>query len=820
MQFRGCPRNREGFLSLSRELCSIHLGFEPFCVWAEEEKMKVLILIGLFVLLSVTVDAQALGSVAGKILDGGKIAGSHRIDLIAPNAEVRSTNADNDGRFKFDGLTNGKYKLSARIGAQTVEKEIDVFAGQTVEVVLEFDSTQTLGQGVIKESVTISANALQPIDEVSKTVNVIDGQEMRDRADITLADSLRTIPGFRVQQLGGFGRTASIKTRGLRNQDTAILIDGVRFRDAAAISGDASSFLSDITLTSVSKVEVLRGSGSSLYGTNAIGGVVNFVTPTARDGWHGQISGAFGGLGFGRFRGVTSYGTEKFGFNLGVSRTAYTKGIDGEDNASNTNLQPRVDFRPSDNTLISARFFFSDAKVRLNASPDTLGTMPVSNTTIIDAEEGVNFVADVNDPDSIQKSRAFNGVVSVTHNFTPSVWVNGYYSALQTKRRNGNGLLGPPFQSGSTTHNDGLIQTANANVNFSPRFHNIKAGYEFEHEKYSNENFTPSGTNDNWTRAFQSSHTLFAQDVLSLHGGRLQIGGGIRGQWFDLKLPEFSLNNTLFANSTSIEPEAALTVDLAASYFFRSSNTKLRVHIGNGYRVPSLYERFGSYYSTWPTTSFVALGDPGLKPEKSIAYDAGIEQGIFDGKATLTATYFYTHLRDVIAYGSVPQPDPNNRLGGYLNTKGGISRGGEFSIDAKPTRSTDVFASYTYTNSDQLEPQIAGSGVIRALGIPTNQVTFVITQRFKRFWVNFDLLAASDYLAPMFSSSFPYGSYVYRFDGNRRGDLTGGYTFRLGKDAYNLRVFGTIENIFDQEYYENGFKTAGINGRVGVNFSF
>ncbi len=141
----------------------------------------------------------------------------------------------------------------------------------------------------IRETVTVSADASQPLEEVSKTVNVIAGQEMRDRADITLVDSLRTIPGFRVQQLGGFGRTASIKSRGLRNQDTAILIDGMRFRDAASITGDASAFLSDLTLTSVSKIEVLRGPGSSLYGTNAIGGTVDFQTPVPQSGWHGQV---------------------------------------------------------------------------------------------------------------------------------------------------------------------------------------------------------------------------------------------------------------------------------------------------------------------------------------------------------------------------------------------------------------------------------------------------------------------------------------------------------------------------------------------------
>ena len=170
----------------------------------------------------------------------------------------------------------------------------------------------------IREQVSvIAAGTQQTIDEVSKTVNIIDAQELRDRADFALVETLRTIPGFRVQQLGGFGRTANIKTRGLRNQDTAVLIDGIRFRDASAITGDASPFLSDFTLTSVSKIEVLRGSGSSLYGTNAIGGAIDFQTPKPQSGFHGQIGGAVGGLGLRRFRGNVSDGTNdgKFGFN-------------------------------------------------------------------------------------------------------------------------------------------------------------------------------------------------------------------------------------------------------------------------------------------------------------------------------------------------------------------------------------------------------------------------------------------------------------------------------------------------------------------------
>jgi outer membrane receptor protein involved in Fe transport len=61
---------------------------------------------------------------------------------------------------------------------------------------------------------------------------------------------------------------------------------------------------------------------------------------------------------------------------------------------------------------------------------------------------------------------------------------------------------------------------------------------------------------------------------------------------------------------------------------------------------------------------------------------------------------------------------------------------------------------------------------------------------------------------------------VYRFGGNRRADLTAGYTVPLGKDGFNLRIFGTVENLLDYEYFDNGFRTVGRNGRLGLAFSF
>ncbi|MBC7796600.1 MAG: TonB-dependent receptor plug domain-containing protein, partial [Pyrinomonadaceae bacterium] len=478
----------------------------------------------------------------------------------------------------------------------------------------------------IREEVTVIASGIkQTIDEVSKTVNLIEAQELRDRADFALVETLRTIPGFRVQQLGGFGRTANIKTRGLRNQDTAILIDGIRFRDASSITGDASAFLSDFTLTSVSQIEVLRGSGSSLYGTNAIGGTVDFQTPKPQSGLHGQIGGAFGGLGLNRFRGNLSNGTQdgKFGFNLGISRTVYTKGIDGADDAHNTNFQSRIEYNPFEKTNISARFFVSDAFVRLNSSPDTIGVLPASNAVIIDAVPlslselrryadgtpfdqlnggNANFIPYTNDADNFQESEFFNGQIALNQIINNRLVFNATYQGLKTSRRNTNGVLGVPFQPFGGTETsifDGQIHTVNTHFNWTPNTNNlITMGYEFESERFGNDGIATDISNNFTTRAKQTSNTFYVQDLLSFFNNRLQIAGGFRAQFFNLQNPTFSANNPPYSNLTLENPPNAYTFDGSASYFFEQTETKIRAHVGNGYRVPSLFERFGTFYSS------------------------------------------------------------------------------------------------------------------------------------------------------------------------------------------------------------------------------
>ena len=786
--------------------------------------MKIIMIALLAALLSIVAAAQEAIYLHGKITDmaGNPVAGA-TVKLVSTTDRTSTfttqTDVNGDYSFLLSKAKAGEFQLFATSQGSDGN---DLSQKATIWLLYEMSETVNLRMEKswsIREQVTVAAGESQIVEQVSKTIDVIDGQQMRDRADFSLAESLRTIPGFRVQQLGGFGRTANIKTRGLRNQDTALLIDGIRFRDPTAITGDASPFISDFTLTSVDRIEVLRGSGSSLYGTNAIGGVVDFQTPGAKNGTHGQIGGAFGGLGLGRFRGNISHGTSdgKFGVSAGVSRTVYAKGIDGDDDAHNTNVQGRVDANPWSKTNLSGRVFFSDADVRLNVNPDTLGTLPPSTATVIDAIPGVTFVPDANDPDARQKSRFFTGQFVVNQIITPEFFINGYYQGLSTRRRNDDGPLGSGFQSAFNSIYEGSIHTANGHFTWAPvgRKNTLTAGYEFEQEHFRNN--STSGTDMSSVSADQRSHTFYVQDLVSLLDGNLQLAGGFRAQSFDLGRPVFSATAPPVLTQMPSSVPTAYTGDGAVSYFFRSTGTKLRAHVGNGYRVPSLYERFGSYFFFG---SFFPLGNPTLRPEHSIGADGGVEQYFAKERVKASATYFYTRIKDEITY----LPTSNFNESAYYNFDRHFSRGAEASVDIKATTSTDIFASYTFTNSDVRNFRRATSMTLasadrKAYGIPDHQFTLVATQRFRRAWVNFDLLTTSNYLAPIFSNS-TFNTYIYRFKGNRRGDLTAGYTFGFKKDSQTLRVYGTVENVFNNEYYENGFRTAKANARIGATFGF
>ena len=305
-----------------------------------------------------------------------------------------------------------------------------------------------------------------------------------------------------------------------------------------------------------------------------------------------------------------------------------TEGIDGEDDADNLTFRTRFDGSVNKFFTVGGRLLVSDSFVRLNGNPDTLGTLPAG---IIDAQQGVNFTVDANDPDNFQRSDFFSGQIFGLFLFPDDRSnLKVSYQGLDTSRENENGGLGPGFQPfGGTQFSffDGQAHTIGATFETSFDAFRLVGGYEYELERFANRGVGPTATGDFSTEVEQGSNTFF------VHGNRyfmeygLQLAGGFRVQQFSLDNPTFSVANPPYSGLSLGNPPVAYTFDGSGSYLFKRTNTKLRAHVGNGYRVPSLFERFGTFFSSF-SQSFTALGDPNLEPERSISFDAGIDQRI------------------------------------------------------------------------------------------------------------------------------------------------------------------------------------------------
>ncbi len=785
---------------------------------------------------------QGSGSITGRVTDpgGGAVAGAVvTLYWRGSSAGIHST-SDAGGSYRFDRLAPGQYVLEAEAKdfGRSVPQNVIVGRGipQTVNILLQLSA--------IREEIVVTASGnAQPVDEVSKAITVVGQQEIEARDEFSIVEALRTVPGLRVQQLGGPGSFVSIKTRGLRNEDTAVLIDGLRFRDAAAPQADASGYLEDLMATDLDRLEVLRGSGSSLYGTNAIGGVINLVTDEGGGGTRGSLLLEGGALGLFRGRAQVAGGArgDHINYSAGLSHLNVANGIDGDDAYRNTSGQGRISFRLSPTTTLSARIYAVDSFLQLNTGPEAVGKLPLSG--IIKAiplspaelrryEAGTpisrlnignaTFIPSADDPDNKRDAHFFAGAVMFAQRPTEEFGYSVSYQGLVSNRAFRNGPRGVSFQpQGNTRFDfDGRIHTFNGRMNLrAGRFNLIDAGYEFESENFINRSFPVKAAENSAADITERGNSLFAQDQIRLLDDRLQFSAAFRAQFFSLKKPQFTPTASApYQGFTFKAPPNAYTGDGSIAYFFRQSGTKIRGHVGNGYRAPSLFERFGTFFSSF---GYSVFGDPRLRPDRSIAFDAGLDQVLLKNRMRASATYFYTRLQEVIIFdfsGAIkPETDPFGRFGGYRNTGGGLARGFELSATGSPTPSLDLSVAYTFTNSVQRRPLL--EDVIRSFVIPNHQFSVVATQRFaRRFFVNFDLTALSENLAPVFDPA-TFSSRAYRFDAIVKADLGASYRLPIS-DVRAVRFYGKVDNVFDRTYYEQGYRVPGAAAVLGVQLVF
>lgn len=795
------------------------------------------LLLALVVCLLAGADAGLAFSGTVKDPQSRAIPGAAVMLFSQSNNASWTVTSDSSGAWRFDRLPAGQYllRVEARGFATFVSAPIELRSASAAPINIALDLA-----GVRDEVVVTAASTPQTADEVSRGTTVIDRADANARDSMALSDAVDLAPGMRVQQLGGPGAFTTFQIRGLRTEDTAVLVDGLRLRDASATQADASGLIEDLLVTDVDRIEILRGSGSSLYGTNAIGGVVNVIT----DPGGGRTRGSFllegGSLGTARARAQLAGGSghDATEYSLGVTQVYVANGVGGDQPFRDTNAQGRITFHLSPTIQLSARVYAGNSFGKLTSGPDVVGTppgtgilnaIPLSPTTLSFYEQGVplsqintgnaTFIPSPDDPDYTRAARYLSGALILTGQPSTALDYSVSYQIVDNSRRYGDGPAGVGYQPVGNTRSlyDGRIQTVNAHADYRLGSHQVfSGGYEFETENYANDNTdTSDAAAANATNATQLSHALFLQDQVRLLGDRLQISGAVRAQFFSLDVPLFlPAASAPYAGMAVSAPAPAYTGDGSIAYFLRGTGTKLRAHVGRGYRAPSLFERFGTGYD--PVFGYSVYGDPLLQPEHSIEGDFGIDQSFWHDRLKTSAAYFYTSLQNVIVFDSLNSAsDPFGRYIGYINAQGGISRGVEFSAAASPTRTLNISTAYTFVDAIERTPIVGNT--LQTFVVPRNQFSILATERAtSRLLFTFDTLASSDYVAPIYGEVY---TQVYRFHGIHR--LNFGASYRLPLSEYKaVRFFARAQNLLGQTYFESGFPTPGRTAMAGMELEF
>jgi iron complex outermembrane receptor protein len=768
----------------------------------------------IMILGTISALAQSATDIHGRVADqrNANIAGAE-VSLRSRSGAQFVALTDGNGEYRFKGLPAGDYviEVQAKGFAIFTSKALHLERGQSLANDIQLQVEAVNGSVVITATGTA-----QNADEISKAISVLNDQTIEQRRELTLSESVRGLPGVRVQQQGSYGALTTIRLRGQRNFDTALLLDGLRVRDASDINGSAVPFMADLLPVDLDRVEVLRGSGSSIYGTNAVGGVINLMPKSGQ----GKPSFEFGFDGGSlalfreRIKGSGGLG-QRAGFSFGLTRLDVRHGVDGNDEYGNTAGAGRLEFNPTQAITISGNFFGTIANGRVNDSPFPL---PAAFTRGLypEAIAGVTFHPDFNNPDQGRRNRMLVGSVKLAHQVNDVVSYSVAYQHVGSRRRNYNGdQIDPQFAAfypfgdfAFMSINNGGADTLDARANLRLGRHNLAtAGFEYEHESIFQSSI-PSFSAVNNTTDTQRTIAIFGQDQIFLLNDRLQLSLGVRGQFFEVRAadrPGFL---------AAVNPNNSITGDGAIAYFIRSSNTKLRAHVGNGFRAPSLFERFGQ--GTFAGAGFARFGDPTLKAEQSISFDTGFDQSLANDRARFGATYFYTRLQRTIAFRSFTvDPLGVGRFFGYVNQPGGISRGVETYAEVVPWRNGNLRASYTFTNSDRF---VNGAGAQPEYVIPKNLFSFDFSQRYRAVQFNFDLNYTGDYIALLFENNFPFRQAELTFPGYVKADLFASYE-RQVSERVAMTLFGGADNLFGVKYYENGFRAPGFVARGGLTFS-
>jgi vitamin B12 transporter len=763
--------------------------------------------------------------VTGRVLDpDGGVVADVVVAIYAIDRPYSATaRADAEGRYRLPHLAAGHYLVSAQApGLTSQTSPLAVKDEQSAS----FDITLSI-VAVAEHVVVTAVDGAQTLQTVGKTMSVVSGNDLDAREIFNVADALRAVPGLRIQQRGAFGAFTSVQVRGLRPQHTAVLVDGFRFRDASATQGDSAGFVQDLLITGIDRIEILRGSGSSLYGSNAMGGVIDVISASGGGTPSGSAQFELGSLGMTRGTATVGGGalSNRLLYSGGLNVADMSKGLDANGTAHNVAGRARAQFAITPTLSLTGQIFGGRSRADLNVSPfaapgqpSTPPSIPAVPVSLDDQHRleaglpllgsGATFVPDLNDPDSTRNAHFVISAATIA-GIAKRVMFRGNFSSVDVKRTFSDGPLGPRSQPSSVTVTDstGHTDTANVQASVHSTRQTVTLIYEYERERYDSNSHdvrTASGTN-----VVQESQAVALQDAIQLSTLEVSLSG--RMQRFGVTTPHYvGLVQSAYDRVVLTNLPTAWTGDAAVAYAL-DTRTTLRAHVGNGYRSPSAFERFGSSFLNGTYTLF---GDPRLGPDRSVSTDAGLSRLLFKERLALGATLFSTRLSQVIVFDSTggidPRADPFGRSSGYRNTGGSSARGVELTIAAHPWRSLDLTGGYAFT--DATDTGVNATGSRRVFGVSKHLLTLAATERVGPVTLALSFLDYSDYAVSLSGRAFI-------FDGPRRADLVAHYlTPHLRGTRLDLYVRG--DNLFDNQWFENGFRVPGRTANAGVTFRF
>jgi vitamin B12 transporter len=402
-----------------------------------------------------------------------------------------------------------------------------------------------------------------------------------------VADVLRTVPGVDVLRSGGPGQPTSVFMRGANANHTLVLVDGVEMNDPA--SPNAAFDFANLQTDNIERIEVLRGAASAVYGSDAIGGVINIITKKGRGKPKYNLTSEGGSYGTWKTGGGVAGSVDAFNYSLNASRMETTGFPAADKNLGNTTADP---YR---NTTVSG-----SAGLKVTDNLDFGGTLRYNDgKTFMDDCGGVGC----NDPNNYYHfnqlfSRAF-GHLKLFEN----LWEQTLGLAYSRSSRNNNSQYGAAYPDSSTTTAAYLGEKLKLDYQSVINLHKsntISMGVEEEADSmhssdnafYPNYNYTYI---DNIPGKTMNTVGYYLQDQIRLFD-RSFTTAGLR---FD--------DNNRFGGH--------LTWRVNELYALNEIGTRLKGSYGTGFKAPALYQLYDPLY-----------GNSALKPETSSNWDAGLEQ--------------------------------------------------------------------------------------------------------------------------------------------------------------------------------------------------